>query len=116
MATHELNAANFEETIKNHPLVFIDFWATWCGPCRAFGPIYEAASEAHDDIWFTKVDIDQEQGLAQAAGIQAVPTLIIIRNGEVVFKNAGALRESDLEELIGKVKADSSAAPAASAE
>ncbi|NEG95239.1 thioredoxin [Bifidobacterium primatium] len=110
MATHELTAENFETTVKEHPLVFIDFWATWCGPCRAFGPIYEKASESHDDVWFTKVDIDQQQGLAEAAGISAVPTLIVLKNGEVVFKQAGALRASDLDTLIDKVKEETPAA------
>ncbi|MBW3087606.1 thioredoxin [Bifidobacterium sp. 82T24] len=104
MATHELTAENFETTIKEHPLVFIDFWATWCGPCRAFGPIYEEASNQHDDIYFTKVDIDQQQGLAEAAEISAVPTLIVIKDGAVIFKQAGALRASGLDELIVKVK------------
>lgn len=110
MATHELTAENFETTIKEHNLVFIDFWATWCGPCRAFGPIYEEASNKHDDIHFAKVDIDQQQGLAEAAEISAVPTLIVIKDGAVIFKQAGALPASALDELIAKVKENAEAA------
>ncbi|PWG60556.1 thioredoxin [Bifidobacterium catulorum] len=110
MATHELTAENFETTIKEHKLVFIDFWATWCGPCRAFGPIYEEASNKHDDIHFAKVDIDQQQGLAEAAEISAVPTLIVIKDGAVIFKQAGALPASALDELIAKVKENAEAA------
>ena len=113
MATVQLNAQDFEKTITDNNLVFVDFWATWCGPCRAFGPTFEAASEENPDIVFGKVDIDANQDLASAAGIQAVPTLII-------FKQAGALRAEDLDDLIAQAKAlDVSAAAqdsAASAE
>ena len=120
MATVQLNAQDFEETITDNNLVFVDFWATWCGPCRAFGPTFEAASEENPDIVFGKVDIDANQDLASAAGIQAVPTLMIAKQGQIIFKQAGALRAEDLDDLIAQAKAlDVSAAAqdsAASAE
>lgn len=120
MATVQLNAQNFEKTITDNNLVFVDFWATWCGPCRAFGPTFEAASEENPDIVFGKVDIDANQDLASAAGIQAVPTLMIAKQGQIIFKQAGALRAEDLDDLIAQAKAlDVSAAAqdsAASAE
>ncbi len=119
MATVQLNAQDFEKTITDNNLVFVDFWATWCGPCRAFGPTFEAASEENPDIVFGKVDIDANQDLASAAGIQAVPTLMIAKQGQIIFKQAGALRAEDLDDLIAQAKAlDVSAAQdsAASAE
>lgn len=105
MATHAVSSAEFENVITSNELVFVDFWATWCGPCRAFGPVYEQASEQHPDVYFAKVDIDQNQDLASAAGVQAVPTLMIVKQGTVVFQQAGALRASDLEDLIAQAKA-----------
>ena len=120
MATVQLNAQDFEKTITDNNLVFVDFWATWCGPCRAFGPTFEAASEENPDIVFGKVDIDANQDLASAAGIQAVPTLMSAKQGQIIFKQAGALRAEHLDDLIAQAKAlDVSAAAqdsAASAE
>ena len=114
MATTAITSADFEKTITDNEIVFVDFWATWCGPCRAFGPTFEAASEENPDIVFGKVDIDANQDLASAAGIQAVPTLMIAKQGQIIFKQAGALRAEDLDDLIAQAKAlDLAAAKAA---
>ncbi|MCH4159771.1 thioredoxin [Bifidobacterium sp.] len=104
MATQSLSSQTFNSTIEDNELVFVDFWATWCGPCKAFGPIFDKASEKNSDIVFGKVDIDQNQELAAAADIQAVPTLLVTKNGQIIFKQAGALRASDLDNLIDQAK------------
>lgn len=104
MTAHEITSADFEKTITDNELVFIDFWASWCGPCRAFGPIFEKAADANPDIYFGKVDIDKNQDLANSAGIQAVPTLMIAKKGHIVYQQAGALREDDLNSIIDQAK------------
>jgi thioredoxin 1 len=105
MATVDLSAQTFEPTVLEGGIVLVDFWADWCGPCKAFAPVYDAASADNDDIVFGKVDTEAEQALAQAAGIQAIPTLMAFRDGIGVFKQAGALPRPSLDELIESVRA-----------
>ncbi len=105
MASTTLTAENFEKTVLEGGTVFVDFWAEWCGPCKRFGPVYEAASQEHPDIVFGKVDTEAEQALASAANITSIPTLMGFRDGILVFSQAGALPAPALAEVIGQVKA-----------
>jgi thioredoxin len=104
VATTEMTEQNFEEIVTTNDIVFIDFWAAWCGPCRSFAPTYEKVALKHPDIVFAKVDTEAEQGLASAFAIMSIPTLMIMRENIVLFSQAGALPEAALEDLITKVR------------
>ncbi|MGH1523827.1 thioredoxin [Leifsonia sp. L25] len=105
MATVELTAQNIESQITGNDIVFVDFWAEWCGPCRMFGPVFEKASQEHTDVVFGKVDTEAEQSLAASAGITSIPTLMAFRDGILVFSQPGALPAPAFQDLIGQVKA-----------
>ena len=104
MATVELTAENFESTVSGGGLVLVDFWANWCPPCRMFGPVFEKASEQHADAVFGKVDTEAQQELAGSFRISSIPTLMIIRDGVVLYAQPGALPAAALEELITKAQ------------
>lgn len=105
MASVELTSVNFDNMIKDNDIVVVDFWADWCGPCKMFAPTFEAASEKHPQVVFGKVDTEAQQSLASAAGIQSIPTLMIFRDGILLFSQPGALPPAALEDLVSQVKA-----------
>jgi thioredoxin 1 len=104
MATVTLTAEAFEDSVLKDGIVLVDWWASWCGPCRMFAPIFEAASEEHPDITFAKVDTEAEQGLSAAAGITSIPTLMAFRDGVLVFRQPGALPAPALQQVIDAVR------------
>ena len=104
MSTQEITQENLNQTIQDSDIMFLDFWADWCGPCKQFSPVYEEASEKHQDITFGKVDTEDQQELAAAAGITSIPTLMAFREGILVFSQPGALNSSQFEQVISAVR------------
>ncbi|AKE89652.1 MULTISPECIES: thioredoxin [Rhodococcus] len=105
MATTNLTLADFESTITDNDIVLVDFWASWCGPCRAFAPVFDKSSAAHPDVVHAKVDTEAEQQLAAMADIRSIPTIMAFREGVLVYAQPGALPAAALEDLIGQIKA-----------
>jgi thioredoxin 1 len=104
MATVELGRENFEQVVNDSPIVVVDFWAPWCGPCKGFAPVFDSASEKHTDVVFGKVNTDVEQEIAGAFGIRSIPTLMVFREKVLLFQQAGALPASALEQVITQAK------------
>ena len=104
MATHDLTEAAFEDAIKDNDIVLVDFWAEWCGPCKQFGPTYAASSEKNPEVFYGKVDTEAEQGLAAAAQITSIPTLMAFREGILVFSQPGALPPAALQQVVDGIK------------
>jgi thioredoxin 1 len=105
VATTDLKSTEFESTVTGEGIVLVDFWAEWCGPCKSFGPVFEAASEQHPNITFAKVDTEAEREIAGALEIRSIPTLMVFRDGIQLFSQPGALPGHALEDIIGQVKA-----------
>lgn len=104
MPTRELTEQNFQEHVDRQGIVFVDFWAAWCGPCRAFAPIFEAAAERHPDVTWGKIDTDAQQRLAAEFAIRSIPTLMVFRDGILVFEQAGLLPAAAIDRLLGEIK------------
>ena len=105
MSTITVGTADFQQTILDNDIVLVDFWAAWCGPCRMFAPVFEAASDQHNDVTFAKVDTEAEQALAGALQITSIPTLMAFREGILVFSQPGALPPAQLQKVVDGVKA-----------
>lgn len=104
MATTDLTQETFQETIDNNDIVLVDWWADWCGPCKMFAPVYDEVSQQHDDIVFGKIDTEDQQQLAAAAGISSIPTLMAFRENVLVFSQPGAINAQQLDQLIEQVR------------